>query len=142
MGEDKLRVKTEWIPVVLMFIPLILIFSCGRQKAEWKGTIEVVDGVTVVKNTKEPMYNREIFHFEEELCIGEAEGDEKYMFTQIASICVDDEGRIFVADWKESHIKVFDKDGRYLMTIGRKGQGPGEFESIHAIQITNQTDYD
>jgi hypothetical protein len=138
LGEDKLRAKTEWIWVVLMFIPLILIFSCSRQKTEWRGSIEEAEGVTIVKNPKEPMYKKNIFRFEEELCIGEAEGDENYMFSQIGSVAVDDEERIFVADWKESHIKVFDRDGSYLLTIGKKGQGPGEFERVSSIQITEQ----
>lgn len=35
--------------------------------------------------------------------------------------------RIFVADTEESTLKVFDLDGRLLMTIGNLGDGPGEF---------------
>ena len=133
-----MRVKAALIPVILLCITSMLIIFCSRQKTNWKGSIEESEGVKTVKNPKEQMYRKEIFHFEEELCIGEAGGDEKYMFSQIVSIAVDDEERMFVSDWKESHIKVFDKDGNYLMTIGRKGQGPGEFESINSIQIINQ----
>jgi hypothetical protein len=133
-----MRAKTDWIPVLLMVIPSILIFCCGRQKTEWKGSVEESEGVTIVKNPKEPMYKKNIFRIEEELRIGEAEGDENYMFSQIGSIAVDDEGKIFVADWKESHIKVFNQKGNYLLTIGRKGQGPGEFEKVSSIQITKK----
>jgi len=136
--EGKMKNKDFIFSIALFLSVFILLVSCGQQKTEWKGTIEEVDGVTLVKNPKEPIYDNDIFHMEEELNIGEAEGKEEYMFSQIGSIAVDDEERIFVSDWKESHIKVFDKDGNYLMTIGRKGQGPGEFESIAAIQITNQ----
>ena len=35
--------------------------------------------------------------------------------------------RIFVTDTEESTLKVFDLDGRLLMTIGNLGAGPGEF---------------
>ena len=133
-----MKPKVLIFPIILGVIPLVLLASCSPQKAEWKGTIEEVDGITVVTNPKEPIYDNDIFFMEEELNIGEAEGIEEYMFSQIGSIAVDDEERIFVSDRKESHIKVFDKDGSYLMTIGRKGQGPGEFEHITALQITNQ----
>ncbi len=116
----------------------MMLVSCGEQKAEWKGTIEEVDGVTVIKNPKLPMYGEDVFGLEKELIIGEAEGREEYMFSEIGTIVVDDEERIYISDRKETHIKVFDKNGVYLITIGRKGQGPGEFERISGLQITHQ----
>ena len=130
-----MKLKQLSMPMFILVISFLM-SACCQQKDKWRGTIEDVDGVTVVKNPLEPMYSREILHLEEELCIGEAEGDEKSMFSQISSIAVDEEERIFIADWKESHIKVFEKDGCYLMTTGRKGQGPGEFENINAMQLT------
>ena len=130
--------KTKIVSIVLLFSALILLVSCQQQKAEWKGTIEEVDGVTVVKNPKEPMYGEDVFSLEEELSIGESEGREEYMLSEVGSIAVDDEERIYVSDRKETHIKVFDKNGVYLITIGRKGQGPGEFERISGMQITQQ----
>jgi hypothetical protein len=115
-----------------------MLVSCGEQKAGWKGAIEEVDGVTVVKNPKEPMYGEDVFSLEEELSIGEAEGREKYMFSEIRGIAVDDEERIYVLDSKEAHIKIFDKDGEYFNTISRKGQGPGDIGSPRSVFITSQ----
>jgi len=117
-----------------------LLVSCGKPKTEWRGTIEEENGVTVVNNPKEPMYGEDIFSLEEDLSIGETEGREEYMFSEIGAIAVDDEGRIYISDRKETHIKVFDKDGVYSITIGRKGQGPGEFERISGMQITHQNE--
>ena len=110
------------------------------QDAEWKGTIEVVDGVKVVKNPKEPMYGEEVLLLEEELSLGNAEGEEEYMLSIPASIAVDDEENIYVLDIKESHIKVFDKKGVYQKTIGRRGQGPGELQGPLSIQITAENE--
>jgi len=133
-----MKFKTKVISIALFFSVIILLVSCGKKKTEWKGTIEEVDGVTVITNPKEPMYGKEVFSLEEELSIGEAEGRKEYMFSEIGTLAVDDEERIYVSDWKETHIKVFNKDGVYLMTIGRKGQGPGEFERISGMQFTHQ----
>jgi len=119
---------------ITFFSALILFFSCGRQQAEWQGTIEHLDGVTVVHNPVDPMVE-DILELEEELTIGEADGAEEYMFQRIGSIAVDEIERIYVSDRKESHIKVYDQNGKYLRTIGRKGQGPGEFQRITRIQI-------
>jgi hypothetical protein len=42
-------------------------------------------------------------------------------------------GQVFVLDTKWRHIYQFDSDGNYLRTIGRKGQGPGEFMTPFCI---------
>ncbi len=132
-----MKSKIKLVPIFIFLSFFMMLTSCQKQKAEWRGTIEEVDGVTIVKNPKEPMYGEEVFSLEEDLSIGEAEGRKEYMFSEIGTITVDDGERIYVSDRKEIHIKVFDKDGVYLNTIGRKGQGPGEFESISGIQITH-----
>ena len=36
---------------------IVSIVSCRQQKSTWKGTIEEVNGVTVVKNPKEPIHD-------------------------------------------------------------------------------------
>lgn len=123
---------------IAFFSALILLVSCQKQKSEWKGTIEEVDGVTVVTNPKEPMYGEDVFSLEEELSIGKAEGREEYLFYQVRGITVDEDERIYVLDSREAHIKVFRKTGDYLKTMGRKGQGPGEMQLPVYIQITSK----
>lgn len=41
------------------------------------------------------------------------------------------DGGFAVSDW--SAVKVFDANGRYLSTIGRPGDGPGEFRQLGAV---------
>lgn len=43
------------------------------------------------------------------------------------SVALDEWGRAFVVDQKPSVIKVYDKDGSFIRTIGQEGAGPGEF---------------
>ena len=76
-----MKIKIKLISIVLFLSVIIMLVSCGRQKSEWKGTIEEENGVTVVKNPKEPMYGEDIFSLEEDLSIGEAEGKKEYMFS-------------------------------------------------------------
>jgi hypothetical protein len=130
--KDKIMV----IQFVSFFFLFILIFCCSQQKAAWKGTIEEVDGIPLVKNPKEPVYTEDVCILEEELTIGETEGREEYMLSRIIDVAVDDAGNIYAADMKENQIIVFDRNGCYVRTIGRPGQGPGEFSRILDIQIT------
>lgn len=118
---------------------LIIFFSlfscCSSQKAEWQGSIEEVDGVTVVRNPGEPLYGNDVYTIKEDLKIGDEGGDENFVFSFIYYLEVDNEKNIYVADTKEKHVKVFDSSGQFLRTIGRAGQGPGEFGSLEGIRI-------
>jgi hypothetical protein len=50
-----------------------------------------------------------------------------FLLGEISGIAIDDSGRIYITDFQDPRIVVFDSRGRHLATIGRKGQGPGEF---------------
>lgn len=109
-----------------------------NQKRQWKGKIDVEEEVKIIKNPKEPWFSEDIFELKDELTIGEAEGQKEYMFSRISGIAVDNEERIYVLDYKEAQIRVFDINGDYLKTIGRAEQGPGELASPHSICLTEQ----
>ena len=127
--------------LIILVFPLFVIFaSCGKPEAKWGGTIEEADGVTIVKNPKEPMYGEDVFSLEEELSIGKVEGEEEYMFSRILDIDVDGDGRIYVAEGAYAHIRIFDESGKYLKSLGRKGQGPGEFQMPIYVQVTPQNE--
>jgi len=129
---------TKIISIIIFLSASLILVSSGGQKAEWKGKIDEENGVTVVKNPKEPMYSEEVFSIKEELSIGVAKGNEEYMFSQARDIAVDEEEKIYTLDMKECHIKVYSKNGEYLKTIGKEGQGPGEMRLPGALVITPQ----
>jgi len=133
-----MKIKIAFITVVLFIAASIMFVSCGQQKTKWKGTIEEKDGVTVVNNPKEPIYGKDVFRLEEELTIDNVEGDEEFTFQDIMHLAVDDEENIYASDSKAAFIKVFDKSGNYLRTIGKKGQGPGEFSYPFEILVLPQ----
>jgi hypothetical protein len=111
---------------------------CSRlDQAKWRGTIEEVAGVTVIKNPKEPIFNENIFELKEELFIqGENSESEEEMFQDIVSLAVDEEQNIYALDGKAANVKVFDKTGSFLKSIGRRGEGPGEFGRPQNILIS------
>jgi hypothetical protein len=131
---------TKVLSIALLLSLSIILVSCGNQKSEWKGIIEKENGVTVVKNPKEPIHKEDVFILEEELSIGNGNKGEEYSFFRIGNIAVDDIESIYVADIASAHIRVFDSDGKYLRTIGRKGQGPGEMQMPSYVQITSNNE--
>jgi len=104
-----------------------LAFGGQAQKAGWKGKILTEDGVKVVVNPSEPLYGQIKLDLEEDLRIGK-EGDPQTQFYRVRDIAADPQGIIYVDDMSNARIQVFDPSGAYLQTIGRSGQGPGEFE--------------
>jgi len=132
--------KTKVASIILFISAFILLISFGEQKAEWKGKIEVENGVNVIKNPKEPIYGKNVFILAEELSIGKAGRVEEYIFSRVRSIAVDEKDMIYVLDTKEAHVKVFDKNGDYVKTVGRKGQGPGEMSLPFSVCITSQNE--
>lgn len=60
-------------------------------------------------------------------------------FGQVRSVVADDEGTVYVADIQADEIRVFDRQGRFLRTIGRQGAGPAEFGDLYSLAWLGDT---
>lgn len=109
--------------------------SPARSQAEWKGTVVKEGDVTIVKNPKEPLYKTPVLELKEDLSLGGPEARGDYAFGNGIRFVVDEEASIYVLDTQDAHIKVFDKTGKCVRTIGRKGQGPGELDSPWTLSV-------
>ncbi len=61
-----------------------------------------------------------------------------YIFQYPKFICVDEDNNIYIAEALELSIKVFNKNGKYIKSIGRRGRGPGEFLDITLMSIIDK----
>ena len=59
--------------------------------------------------------------------IGAVETDETQQFVRIRKVLRNDDGDVYVLDGPIGEVRVFDAGGAFRRTIGRKGNGPGEF---------------
>jgi hypothetical protein len=67
--------------------------------------------------------------------IGALEGDEAYQFDRIGGVGRLSDGRIVVANGGTQEVRYFDPTGRHLRSTGRKGEGPGEFQSPGTLVV-------
>ena len=104
-----------------------LLGTPSQQKPEWKGKIEEEKGVRIIKNPGESLYGTIKLDLGDDLNIGKEE-DDNFLFYRIRDVNVDAQGNVYVVDMGNFRIQKFDSSGRYLQSIGRQGQGPGEFE--------------
>jgi hypothetical protein len=63
-------------------------------------------------------------------------GRAELLFGSVVSVCEDGQGDFYVLDQKEQKVLKFSPDGRRLGAFGRKGQGPGDFQSPGRIAFT------
>jgi len=119
-----------------------LIFAVGMTapaRAQWKGTVVKEGEVTVVRNPKEPLYRTPVLELAEDLSLGGPDAQGEAALDRIRQVLPDDAGTLYVLDERASHVKVFDASGKYLRTIGRKGQGPGELEYPMTMSLNEKT---
>jgi len=116
---------------VLAFPFVLTNSSCSKKAADagWKAEVEIVDGVKTVRNPETPRFGTFTFDLVEDLTIG-SENDEAYSFPWRVQLGVDGQGRFFVSDTRNRRVQVYDRDGAYVRTLGRPGQGPGEFNTF------------
>lgn len=59
----------------------------------------------------------------------EAASEPDLYLTSVYDVDVDSRGRVFLVDWSAGGITVLTPDLAYLQTVGREGEGPGEFDA-------------
>ena len=117
--------------IIITFFPL-------ASNTQEEFTIKKVDGVEVVSNPKQPVPkegSRKRLVFEEDLTIGSVDGEKNSMFGGLICFNTDDDGNFYVSDTKALRIQKYSPQGEYLLTIGREGQGPGEFRSLSVVRF-------
>ena len=123
-------------PFLILVVAIALSGLTYSQKPPaWKGSIAKEGGIVVVKNPAKPLYGPEAFSLVEELAIGGDAGPDA-LLASITSIAEGPDGAIFVLDQEDLNVKAFDRAGKYLRTISRQGQGPGELSAPISVHWT------
>jgi len=77
------------------------------------------------------------FALKEDLSIGVEGGDENLLFGSVADIGLDAAGNIYVLDWENRRVQVFDPKGKFLRSIvGKQGQGPEEIAMLGGAAVS------
>ncbi|MFC1573222.1 6-bladed beta-propeller [Candidatus Eisenbacteria bacterium] len=112
---------------LLTWLFLHLIAIGAPSAGEWKGKRVVKDGIVHVMNPAEPMEPPAIYDLKELWRLESETEDGELVFGLIDSVVEDDLGNIYALDSQLNTVHVISPDGEYLRSIGRGGEGPGEF---------------
>ena len=99
--------------------------------------IDTVAGIPRVTNEGDGVWrDGEAWRIGEDgVLIGGVEGDDAYVFGDIAGLGVAADGTIYVADGQAKEVRAFSPDGAFRARFGRSGEGPGEFRAIDALVV-------
>ncbi len=115
---------------------LLALAGCGAREtsaaAMWNGTMDTLaSGRIVVTNPATGIWDETTaWNVVEELRIGTLDDIGPDMFGSVDELEVDAWGRIWVFEGQAQELRVFDRDGAHVRTIGREGGGPGEFARV------------
>jgi len=123
----------------LLLVPLasIALAGCAGNEPQGSSNWQQTDsaGITIVHSTRPSWPEAGGWQLAEEplLRIGEVEGAAEYLFARVAGTRMIGDSVLLVADGGSNELRFFDLSGRFLYSVGRSGEGPGEFEYLVSL---------
>lgn len=123
------RLTFRLVPAVI----LLFAGACGSANGSAPGVV-VRDsaGITIVETARTADDTDALPRpaDEPELSIGLVEGDPRYLFGSVAGAARLPDGTIVVGDEQAQEIRYYSPTGTHLRTVGRRGEGPGEYSGL------------
>ncbi len=118
------------LAVLVSAAVLLVVPSCAPSDAPPPGPVvtRTTRGDTAVVRTESGSVWGVEATLVPEVSIGEVEGDLEYLFGRISAINVGAGGTIYAVDAQVPELRAYGPDGRFLRTLGRPGEGPGEIK--------------
>ena len=117
---------------------LLLTLGCASEDrvTGWGGTVDTLpNGAVRVTNSAGGLWqDSDRWRLVPELTLGETEGADWEIFSSIAALEVDDQGRIYVLDRHAAELRIFSPEGNHLRSVGREGSGPGEYIAANGLE--------
>lgn len=122
---------------VVLAVLAIVLGACSEplEFADWR--LPIPDDTPIKEYAPAPLEERDpgAVRLTDDLVIGGDSSDPNALFYRPSSVVAAEDGTIYVADSGNKRIQVFGPDGEHLRSMGREGQGPGEFRSLRQITI-------
>lgn len=106
--------------IPLLTALLLASAAIAAERVEVEGSVHVRNGASPSQGTAE---------LTPKLLWERGGDDDDILFGVPGQLIVDEDGTTYVLDRQLSEVQVFDSEGEWLRTVGREGEGPGEFRN-------------
>ncbi|NQT80050.1 MAG: hypothetical protein HQ555_06635 [Candidatus Aminicenantes bacterium] len=117
--------------LIYLILVLSLFFYCGPKQE--KAEKIMVDGVAHIKNPEKPLKGEVLLDIEQTLNIN------PYQYEEVDlgwfDFVRDRDGEVILFNSNKTEAQRFNLDGKYLGSLVRKGQGPGEFPDFQMFSV-------
>jgi hypothetical protein len=127
-------VNGKYLAVLLGISLPLAACSDGAQRSN---STEFLDSLGIVFAINPPFgawAADEVWRVEADLTLGELDRSPEEAFGAILGIAITTSGEIAVLDRQANEVRLFDSSGSFVRSIGRRGEGPGEF-SIASLDL-------
>ena len=125
----------------LIITVILSLFACSVQEKNKNYTIETINGVKTYRNKNIPSTKDLVIKPVELFTIQGADEsitDSTRIINRISDFDIDSKNNIYIL-CRTNSMKKFDSNGKYLLSFGRRGKGPGETEVSVWMLILNDT---
>jgi hypothetical protein len=131
--------KTSVIAIFLLLLCLQCTENQERKNAKSLGyplREDTIKGIKTIMNPDYPRDGRAVYTMTDVVTLGsEGEPEDGILFYP-HKIRVDALDNIYVSDAVDKTIKIYDRSGKWIKNVGKRGQGPGEFMAINGYDVT------
>ena len=124
--------RLPWVVAILVAAGVMV---APAPAPAWDGNVTTKDGVPHMMNPSTPAEGPVSLRLSRLWEVG-GEEDDELLFGVLSQITSDDEGNVYVLDAQLHEVMVFSPSGEYLQSIGREGEGPGEFRRPSDLFLT------
>lgn len=126
------------LQVLGMWVGFLVFFASACSQGEGNTTEFITydsAGVQIAENVNVGREDSPLWTLSEEpvLEIGTLHGEGGALFHQVSDATLTRTGGIAVSNRGSREVRLFDANGNFLRSLGRRGEGPGEFQSLTRI---------
>lgn len=129
------RFAAEFLGWAAAVAPLILAAAC--EDAAPPGAITEVDSAGIRIVTSDPLQSDAVCSLSDQptILVGDNEDDESQWFSWVSGVGGLSDGSVVVAERGSGELRVYDRTGKHLRSMGRVGDGPGEFRQLWFLRV-------
>ena len=114
-----------------------LLLTAACEDAAPPAAVAEVDSAGVRIVTSDPLASDAVCTLSDEptFLVGDNQDDESQWFSYVSGVGALSDGSVVVAERGSGQLRVYDRTGAHLRSMGRVGEGPGEFRQLWFLRV-------